>query len=268
MSSSSNPAPLKIGFPAPLLGRENLRLPVLLNRDNLLALNVPAGILMQVHPWHPRLPILADAVNAQLEDKKPELLRLGFKKGRMARPVFSMDPQIAGIALLAKDSASAEAYRNDYGSELFKLVFNFIGRGGNADICDCDLPIAQHFTDRRSIVSHSTGKKTETKFERLERLGDYSLWRAETRFYRPEQLFVHALERGIAVVGDQKYTGQLPIYLSHIKRDWRGDKDKEQPLYEGPAAWLAELTLPDGETIVAEPQGRLANLLKQLRRHA
>lgn len=260
--------PLKIGFPAPLFGPDNHRVEVLHNAGGLLALERPAGVVMNQHPWYPGAPVLAEALRMQLHAGKPELMRLGLRPDAQPRAVFSMDPQIAGVALLAMDEPTFERARNDYGSQLYTLRFQLVAMGGpDEDDFVCELPVAQHITRPCSLVSHQTGKKTETRFRRLERLGRWNLWEAVAIFYRPDQLALHATEAGLRIPGDDKYAHEPLIFLSQLKRKWVGDKETEPPLAYGMAAWLSDVRLEDGTEISAPMPPRLGNLLRQLRKY-
>ena len=64
---------LAVGFPPPLLGEAPIRLPILKDTDGWLAIEKPAGVGMRAHPWDERTPDLDSALNAQLENGKPEL---------------------------------------------------------------------------------------------------------------------------------------------------------------------------------------------------
>ena len=256
-----------IGFPAPLLGNASVRLDVLHMAKGLLALQKPPLVLVGAHPWHNDMPVLADAINRQLADGKPELLRLGLKPEVPLEPIFHYDPSIAGIALLAIGPEAAAKARNSFGSFQWKLTFRLIAVGGpDTDEASCDLPVARHNKLPVALISTKTGKKTSTNFRRLERLGKYSLWEATTNYYRADQLPIHASELGIRITGDDRYSREKAIFLSKIKRKWEGDRETELPLYEAPTAWLAEITTADGTTIRTDPPKRLSNVIKQLRK--
>jgi 23S rRNA-/tRNA-specific pseudouridylate synthase len=258
-----------IGFPAPLLGSDNFRLRVLYNANGLLALDRPANILCGPHPWHNNLPILCEALNGQLAAGKPELLRLGLDPAKPAEPIFHVDPGIAGIAILALGPEAAAHARNAFGSTQWKLRFELISVGGpEEDEAVCEKPVARHNNLPMALVSTTTGKKTSTAFHRLERLGRYSLWEATTNYYRADQLPVHATELGISITGEDFYAREQAIYMSRVKQHkWTGDIEAEQPMYDAPTAWLAELTLDDGTVIKADPPRRVVNILKQLRKY-
>jgi 23S rRNA-/tRNA-specific pseudouridylate synthase len=254
-----------IGFPAPLLGKDNLRLDVIYNANGLLAVEKPPFVLMGAHPWHLDLPVLSDAINEQLSHEKPELLRLGLKPGTPLEPIFHYDPSIAGIGLLAIGPQASAKARNAFGSSQFLLTFHLIAVGGpETDEASCDMPVARHNNLPMALISKKTGKKTSTLFRRLERYGKYSLWSATTNYYRADQLPIHATQLGIRIPGEDRYGHEKPLYLSKIKRHWEGDRETEEPMYEAPTAWLAEVKLPDGTVIKADAPKRLANAIKQL----
>ncbi len=257
-----------IGFPSPLLGRENLRLGVIYNKDGLIALEKPPHVLVGPHPWHERMPVLAEAINTQLRAGKPELLRLGLDPKQPVQPIFHFDPSIAGVAIFACGPDAAQQARNAFGSCLWKLRFRMAAYGGpEQDKAQCDLPVARHNELPMSLISHKTGKKTSTSFTRIERIGRYNIWEAETNYYRADQLPLHAAELRIRILGEGRYCREALVYLSSLKRDWEGDPETEQPIYEAPAMWLSSITLPNGDTMEAAPPSRLNNLIKQLRRY-
>ena len=65
-----------IGFPPPVLGKDPLRLPVIADSADWLALDKPAGIGVRDYPWDQQVPDLDTALNLQLRQGKPELKRL------------------------------------------------------------------------------------------------------------------------------------------------------------------------------------------------
>lgn len=272
MNEESTALPQKpetIGFPAPLLGKDNMRLDVLLHTNDRLVLNKPPYVLCGPDPERRETPVLCDALNLQTEAGKPELLRMGLDPRRPAQPIFHVEEEIAGIAVMAFGEKAATQARNQFGSYKWGIRFQFVAVGGpSQDEVVCELPVARHFRLAKSLISTSTGKKTRTEFTRLENFGRYSLWEARTNYYRRDQIYVHAQELGLRISGDKRYTREPPIYMSRLKRGWEGDREQERPIYEAPAIWLESLTFEDGTQIHAEPPPRLANLLKQIRRFA
>jgi len=253
-----------VGFPSPLLGVENLRLEVIYNSGGIFALNRPANILCGPHPWYD-LPVLSEALNEKLKAGKPELLRLGLDSKKPSEAVFHVDPEIAGAAVLALGSEAAAKARNAFGSSLWTMTFLLVATGGpESDDARCDLPVARHNNLPIALVSTKTGRKTETNFRRIERIGKFSVWEATTTYYRAGQVPVHAVEIGLRILGDTIYAREKPLKLSDIKRKWTGDRDAETPLYDAPAVYLAKVRLENGAEIVASAPKRFKNMLRQL----
>lgn len=234
---------------------------------------MPNDVQILMDNWYPRTPMLAESITYQAAQGKPELERLGVSKNGVTA-IYSMEPDLSGVALFATDPETAEFWRNSYGSDGFTLKIHFVAETASpGDEAECDLPLARHFRDKRCVVSHTTGKKTQTHFRRLEVMGRFSLWEATTHFYRMHQLPVHALEVGMTILGDTTYSSSRPLFLSELKRSYRPSKGKEEtPLYEGMAMHLAELTVPrpgseSGETLTirAPYLSRFEVLLKRLR---
>lgn len=245
------------------------RLPVIWRGQAGFALNMPPGVQILPDNWYPRTPLLAESINYQVAQGKGEMQRLGIPDtGAIA--IYSMEPDISGVALFAFDGTGGEFWRNAYGSGMFELRIEFFAeQGPDVDELSTDLPLARHMTENRMLVSHRTGKKAQTTFRRLETLGRFSRWEAITSFYRMHQVLVHAQEVGIPVLGDTVYGNSRPLYLSSLKRSYRPSKKKEEaPLYDGCPMHLRAVTIPLPEggttTIEAPLPNRYAVLLKRL----
>ncbi len=228
-----------IGFPPPLLGRQPQRLPVLgAEPGQWLALDKPAGVLTDRHRWHPELPGVLPALNAQASAAKPELEPYAFTE---AKHVYILEPEITGILLLALSDETLQRLREAYGSGQMYFHFGFLAKWtGGAEERTCQLPVSVHNTEPRALISHQSGKKCKTRFRLLKRLGDYAWWEARATYLRPHQIRLHAAESGLAVVGDSLYGGPAPICLSALKRDYR-NRGEEKPLYAQLCLHLGEL---------------------------
>ena len=263
-----------IGFPPPLLGLEPMRLPVLFNEDGLLSVNVPGDVQTMPDPFYPKVPALVDAINYQAANGKPELQRLGIGEDGV-RGIHSVEPEISGVSLMAKDEASLEFYRNALGSNLIHFTFDLVAvQAPDVTSLSCDLPLARHLHDQRVIVSHTTGKKSSTEFYRLGRRNKYTQWEARTTYPRMHQVIIHGREVGIVILADTRYGFQDPFHLSTFHHGPKKGAPKQGavPLFAAAAIHLREVSGPlaSGGTfrIAAEPPRRFRTLLKQLERHA
>ncbi|MDP0501911.1 MAG: hypothetical protein Q7P63_17600 [Verrucomicrobiota bacterium JB022] len=242
--SASEPAQGYIGFPEGSLGERSVRLPIWHDAPGFFVLAKPGGILVQPDPWFQRVPSLSEAIASQLVLGKPELQRLGIEEDGL-RPTYILPPSAEGAVVWSKTHAKAEELRNSYGSEQWTLRFELLAVSEPRESSIfCDLPVARHWQHAQAIVSHTSGKKTETRFDRVAKVGRYSLWIAETRFYRLDHICLHAYERGLRVLGDERYARSLVPMLSDLKRDYRPGRREELPLWHGPAMRLKELEGP------------------------
>ncbi|MGC9449813.1 MAG: hypothetical protein ACP5I4_00080 [Oceanipulchritudo sp.] len=260
---------LFLGFPDPLLGDRPVRLPVLFDDGEVLVFAKPCGVLVETDSWYPRLPVLVEAIRYQAGQGKPEFSRIGIPPEGL-RAVTGLDPDCHGPVLFARGADQAEALRNACGSNQFRFRFVFLTAGNpTRDAIQCDLPISRHTHQRKMLISHATGKKAATSFERTGRVGAFHLWTARTSYVRHHQILLHAFEAGLPVLGDALYARSRPPMLSSFKRQYTGKRDQEErPLFEGPAYYLQELQLPSGVTIPCPEPPRWGGLLRQLVKHS
>ena len=233
-----------IGFPVPLLGDRPVRLPILwrAREDGLLALLKPADVASLPDNWYRQTPVLAHALNHQIEGEKPELQRLGLVKELLA--VNIIDPELWGPVIFAEDREQMERLRNTLGSGMWSFTFRFVAQGGgNSDRLQCSLPIARHRTEPRMLVSQTSGKQSLTLFRRVAQMGKLAEWEATIAYPRFHQLFVHARESGLSICGDLKY-GSVPMpTLADLKRTYRPSRRFEEApaLFPGPMAYVSAI---------------------------
>lgn len=259
-----------IGFPAPLLGNLNLRLQVYYFEPGLLLIEKPAGVTSEVHPWYPNTPVLVEGLRRQVQLEKPELDKYHIEQ---LRSVYFLESEVSGAALFATTRDAAVRIRNLFGSNLIRFQFLLLveHRVALDDFIVCDLPLAPHVTFTRSVVSHKSGKKSETHFRLRERFERYSVWEAHTYYLRPHQIRIHAHEVGLAVLGEHIYREVGVPSLNQLKGVGRGF-ELEKPLYESVCIHLECLNWNNdkNDTIsirIPEPK-RLTVLLKHLRRYS
>ncbi|MDR0418535.1 MAG: hypothetical protein LBH08_03870 [Puniceicoccales bacterium] len=168
-------------------------------------------------------------------------------------PVYSLDRELSGIVLCAKNKQSYNSLRNIYGSA--KMVFNFIILAQNndnlPDEITCDLPIAKHREYGHMIISHTTGKKSRTIFKKIKILKQFTLWSVEMDFLRKHQARLHAHEVGIKILGEDVYN-KIPIpILSNFKQTVKlNRKGILMPLYPAVCIYLSEINFPyDGNNV-------------------
>lgn len=255
-----------IGFPPSTLGEVPLRLSVLAENDDWVALDKPAGVAVREYPWDGARPNMDAALNQQLQAGKPELLRRG---ATLFGSVYYMDPEMSGVAVFAKNREALAELRNRFGSSDCAFRFTFIS-GPRIDGLESELvadaPLLPHRVKPKMIPSTAKGKKTFTEFTlQAESSTGWTLWEACTGFFRPHQVRAHAAVLGIPVLGDALYGG-LPIpTLRELQPKKRG-AGLSVPAFEGLALHLStcDLTPPAAEAIHSELPRHLQLLLKRL----
>lgn len=211
-----------LGFPPPLLGEAALRLSVLGETADWIALNKSTGFGVRAHPWD-QVPDLDQALNSQLDAAKPELVAT---KAELFASVFYLEPEASGVALFAKNRASLDLLRNAYGSNLLRFRFLFIAGqgGGNAeDELSADAPLLAHRSKNKMIPSTAKGKKARTDFRCLASSANgWSLWEATACYCRLHQIRAHAALLGIPILGDVCYGGPVSPSLRELMPKRRG----------------------------------------------
>ncbi|MDR3123334.1 MAG: RluA family pseudouridine synthase [Treponema sp.] len=192
-------------------------------------------------------------------------------------PIFTvhrLDRDTSGIIVFARDSGAHRLLSVAFESRQTEKVYYAIvhGRPGWTET-DCGLSLVpdgdrQH----RTIIDNYHGKKSLTRFRLLVSAGSYAVVEARPVTGRAHQIRVHLASLGHPVVCDPLYGARnspKPVYLSAIKKGWRGDPLEEKPLLDRLGLHAARLSLPypDAEhrlTLEAPLPRDMAALIKQL----
>ncbi len=151
---------------------------------------------------------------------------------------------MGGAVPFAGDLGVLSRLREEYGSDRWTLRFRLLARGApDRRELVCDLPVAVHRSEPRSLVSRRTGRKASTVFRRLLDGPGLSLWEARTSFLRPDQIRLHAAESGIRIAGESVYAREDPVSRSDLPGG-RRPGGRSFVLLEGPAVHLAGLEIP------------------------
>lgn len=245
-----------IGFPEGVLSDAPLRMDVLANTPDFIALNKPANISLRQHPWDENSPNLDTALNCQLKEGKPEILALGAKS---FGSIYFCEKAIAGVALFAKHKEALAFLRNAFGSGLMEFHFQFIAQAEETveENMVNETPLLPHRYKFKMVPSTAKGKRARTEFKCLKRGNDsWSLWQAKSNYFRPHQLRIHASLSGLQVMNDSLYRGiDAPTYTSVGKR--KKIEDANTKIFSDLALMLnsVQFSLEDSENIdlLAEP---------------
>lgn len=215
-----------IGFREGLLAKEPLRMDVVANSADFIALNKPSNISLRQHPWDENSANLDTALNHQLKEEKPEILALGAES---FGSIYFYEKAISGIALFSKHKAALTFLRNAFGSGLMEFQFQFIAKAeeGIEEHIINETPLIQHRYKFKMVPSTAKGKRSRTEFKCLKRGTDsWGLWQAKCNFFRPHQLRIHASLSGFQLMNDDLYRGvDAPTLASVGKQKKVGDSD-------------------------------------------
>jgi len=237
-----------IGFPPGLILDRPLRLPVIKETDDWIAVEKLAGIAIRQHPWSHGKVDMDAALNEQLQAQKPELVRRGATR---FGSVYNVEPEISGVALFAKHKKSMMELRNLAGSDKLQFIFLLVTKSDVSKEIDekiADAPLLPHNVKPKMIPSTAKGKKARTHFKRIHQsTAGWALWQARTAFPRYHQVRAHAAVEGIPVLGDSLYSGpEIPL-LSDLMSGKRTIR-MQQPIFDNIALHLTKVILPDFET--------------------
>ncbi|MGC6606080.1 MAG: hypothetical protein ACON5O_04930 [Lentimonas sp.] len=252
-----------IGFPPPLMGEEPIRLPVLAETDEWLALYKLGGLALREYPWDTQ-PNLDAALNRQLQAGKPELVNRGAS---IFGSVYYMDPAISGVALFGKQRESLAELRNHFGSGDMDFRFTFVSGAKPNELEDrftADAPLLPHDVKPKMIPSTAKGKKSFTDFELLsESLAGYTLWEARASFFRVHQVRAHAAVHGIPVLGDDLYGGSHVPTQRELMPKKRG-AGLDVVAFQGLALHLNQCQLDDEAQVICSFSKQMQLFIKRL----
>jgi 23S rRNA pseudouridine1911/1915/1917 synthase len=213
---------------------------------------------MREHPWNLGYPNLDSALNVQLQDEKPELLRLG---ATCFGSIYNLDPACSGVALFGLHRPAIAALREQYGDGAIEASIHFLAReDGGPGTRRIDAPLLPHNTKPKMIPSTAKGKKCTTRFTRLATAGDWSLWEARAGYLRPHQARAHAALAGIPIMGDTLYRGPASPTARH-----RRSSAPAPQLFDGLAAHLHTLHQPQNQPAITAPHPRrFLNCLRRM----
>ncbi|MBO7485804.1 MAG: RluA family pseudouridine synthase [Spirochaetaceae bacterium] len=203
--------------------------------DNIVVLNKSSGILTAADRYNPDIPRL------DLEAEK--------EFGRLFA-VHRIDKDTSGLVIYARNAdahreLSIAFERRQVQKTYHALVY---GRPTWTDKT-VTARLLVNGDDRHRTIINRRGKDAETVFHLIGTCGPFSWIEASPKTGRTHQIRAHLSDLGISIVCDPLYGGnQKPVFLSEIKRSWRGDTFEEKPLLSRLALHAWKLTLAHPQT--------------------
>jgi 23S rRNA pseudouridine955/2504/2580 synthase len=176
------------------LGARPAEFPIVFEDDALLVVDKPAGVA--VHGGSG----VSYGVIEQLRAARPE--------ARFLELVHRLDRDTSGLLMVAKKRSALlalhQALREGAVDKRYLVLVK--GRWTRASR-DVTLPLRRVLTaaGERRVRVDPAGRESRTRFELVERVGQYSLLAAAIETGRTHQIRVQLAELGFPVVGDEKY---------------------------------------------------------------
>ena len=224
---------------------------IIYENADILVVNKPTGVSVTKDRTGAEsiLPIL----QRQLARLAPEL-----------RLVHRLDKDASGVMMLAKNIAAQRQLTRQFEQRsLKKLYLALVAGTPSQPQGRIEAPIApSRKQPQKMVIDCSGGKYALTQWRLLADFGNLSLLAVSPMTGRTHQIRVHLQSVGMPIAIDPLYGSQTPLFLSHLKADYRlGRNQVENPLIDRLTlhAYQLELSPPD----LAEPLRFVAGLDKR-----
>jgi 23S rRNA pseudouridine1911/1915/1917 synthase len=233
-------------------------LEILLETDDLIAVNKPAGLLS-----------IPDR-----EQSEPSLKDILLQKYGSIYTVHRLDKETSGVIVFAKNEASHKFLSKQFEERSTEKFYNglVLGKLYEAEGI-IDEPIGEHPVKKGLMTIVRKGKPSITAYRVLESFNLYSWLEFKILTGRTHQIRVHMKHLGHPIVCDPLYGDGKPVFLSTFKKKFNLGKDEldERPLLNRLALHARELRFTDPSGIqrsLEAPIPRdLRATLQQLEKH-
>ena len=202
--------------------------------ERIIAVNKASGISVGGDRWD------------ESKERLDKLVSAAINPSSKIFTVHRIDRETSGLVVFAKNEAVHRRLSLAFESREVKKRYLAIVHGRPPwKETSCDLPLIpngnkQHMT----IIDKYRGKKSLTSFTLLGSAGNYSVLEVFPETGRTHQIRVHSAALGFPVVCDSLYGNGIPVLLSAIKKNWRGNPLDEKPLLARLGLHAAEIFLP------------------------
>ncbi|HNQ97148.1 MAG TPA: RluA family pseudouridine synthase [Treponemataceae bacterium] len=204
--------------------------------DHLVALNKASGLLVAQDRWDPDV--------LRLDNLATERI---CTDGQRLYAVHRIDKDTSGLVIYARTEEAHRTLSMAFQEREIHKSYHCLVHGRPAwDETEVSIPLRIDGDERHRTVRDRKGKESVTLFRYIGPAGPYSWIEAQPVTGRTHQIRVHLQLSGLSIACDPLYGDGEPLYLSKIKRSWRGDSFEERPLLDRLAlhAWKMKLNHP------------------------
>ncbi|MDR2098182.1 MAG: RluA family pseudouridine synthase, partial [Spirochaetaceae bacterium] len=228
---------------------------IIFEDNDIIAVNKNSGIAVCADRWN-------------YSKRRLDTL-LAEVSGKRLFTVHRIDSGTSGIVVFAKNAAAHRRLSIAFETRVVHKTYTAVVHGvPRWTETSCDAPLVVNGDKRhRTIIDRYRGKKSLTRFRLLSRAGNISIVEAYPESGRTHQIRVHLARLGHPIICDALYGKDAPLFLSEIKKSWRGDRLDERPLMARLALHALKLKLParSGEIVIEAPYPKdMAALVKQI----
>jgi RluA family pseudouridine synthase len=230
---------------------------ILYEDKDIIAVNKSSGLAVSADRWN--------------YSKRRLDTMLSEVSGRRIFTVHRIDSGTSGIVVFAKNASTHRRLSIAFESRTVRKTYTAAVHGvPRWTETECAAPLVVNGDKRhRTIIDRYRGKKSLTRFRLLCGSGGVSIIEAEPESGRTHQIRVHLASLGLPIICDPLYGRENPLFLSSIKKSWRGDPFDERPLIGRLALHAAKLRLPavggGADLLLEAPYPKdMAALIKQV----
>lgn len=217
--------------------KQNQYFSVIYQDEYIAVLNKASGLLVAADRWDPDAPRLDVLATKEI-----------CGEGERLYAVHRIDKDTSGIVIYGKTDDAHRALSMAFEKRQVHKTYHALvyGRPEWNELEVSDPLRADGDQKHRTVRDRHNGKDALTRFKFLGACGPYSWIEAQPVTGRTHQIRVHLALSGLTIVCDPLYGKSDALYLSKIKRKWRGDEFEERPLLDrlGLHAWKMEIAHP------------------------
>lgn len=196
---------------------ENIPLDFVYVDDWIAVINKPQGMVVHQASSYRKNDTLVNALLYNLDSLSGinGVIRPGI--------VHRLDKDTSGLIVVAKNDEAHKSLAMQIEKKTARRIYYGLCDGNfKQDEGTVDAPIARSRKDRKKMAVDENGRKALTRWQVIERYGNYTLVRFELETGRTHQIRVHSAYMHHPIVGDEVYGGSTSLYskgqLLHAKQ--------------------------------------------------